>query len=466
MLKFIIAFFFWLILAPSSVYAYLDPGTGSYIVQLIIGVSIGASYFLATSWKRIASFVGGYFTNKGQSKQLSRKSEKSLSNKNNKKLTPSILREVMDFIKFFKNLTGKQKQIVFYAEHKGYYPYFEGLVERLTSKEKKEICYVSSDKNDPIFSSNNKRIIPLYLKTLLPLFMAYVDCKIFLITLTDLNKFHLKRSVNPVHYVYLFHSLVSIHMSYREGAFDHYDSILCAGPHHVEEIRAYEKMKGIKEKYLVNAGYYRLERINRAYKINAKNKNLKKQNTVLIAPSWGDKNVLKVCGIDIVDRLLQSGYKVIVRPHPEMTKRDPELIEEYHEKFDGNPNFSLEKSIATDDSLLNSDVLITDSSGISFEYAFGTERPVLFIDVPPKVKNPNYKKLKITPVELLSRSKIGKIVSTKKINTVVSEVNNLIRSRNKFKKNIIGLRKQYVFAFGRSTDNGIRYINKLLAKKS
>ena len=36
-----------------------------------------------------------------------------------------------------------------------------------------------------------------------------------------------KKSKNKVHYVYIQHSLVSLHMAYREGAFDHYDYILC-----------------------------------------------------------------------------------------------------------------------------------------------------------------------------------------------------------------------------------------------
>lgn len=38
---------------PKRVYAYLDPGTGSYIIQLIIGGLLGSGYLIKTYWKEI-----------------------------------------------------------------------------------------------------------------------------------------------------------------------------------------------------------------------------------------------------------------------------------------------------------------------------------------------------------------------------------------------------------------------------
>src|SRR5438093_13437904 len=56
--------------------------------------------------------------------------------------------------------------------------------------------------------------------------------------LTDLDAYHLMRSAAyPVHYVYVFHSMVSSHMVFRPKAYDAYDTILCVGPHHTREIR-------------------------------------------------------------------------------------------------------------------------------------------------------------------------------------------------------------------------------------
>ena len=76
----------------------------------------------------------------------------------------------------------------------------------------------------------------------------YITSKInnFIMTMPDLNQYQVKRSKYPVHYIYIQHSLVSLHMVCRKGAFDNYDTICCAGPHHVREIRAVEKKYGKK----------------------------------------------------------------------------------------------------------------------------------------------------------------------------------------------------------------------------
>jgi len=89
--------------------------------------------------------------------------------------------------------------------------------------------------------------------------MQFVNCKVLIMTLTDLSNYHIKKSVYPVHYIYLFHSLISIHMMYRFGAFDNYDTIFCVGPHQVNEIRATEKLYELKPKKIVNYGFGRLD---------------------------------------------------------------------------------------------------------------------------------------------------------------------------------------------------------------
>ncbi len=42
---------------PRRVHAYLDPGTGSFIIQLIIGATLGGGYMIKTQWKKIISFL-------------------------------------------------------------------------------------------------------------------------------------------------------------------------------------------------------------------------------------------------------------------------------------------------------------------------------------------------------------------------------------------------------------------------
>ena len=370
--------------------------------------------------------------------------------------------EVRSIYRFFKKTPLSEKRIVFYAEHSGYYPYFEGLIDELTDRNQETISYITSEFFDPILVAQKPRLKAYYINLLLPLFMLAVDCRVFVMTLTDLNQFYLKRSLNPVHYVYVFHSLVSTHMVYRRGAFDHYDSILCVGPHQIREIQGYEKLENLKPKKLVEAGYYRLERIYKAYKDWKLLPAATGPKIILVAPSWGAQNILESCGEVLITILLKTGYKVIVRPHPETVKRNFRLIARLDAKFGSVPSFKLEKTVATDESLLKADVLISDFSGIALEYAFGTERPVLFIDVPPKVKNQRFQELGIEPIELEFRPKLGRIVSAHKLEKIPVILKELVSKTDDFRRNITELRARTIFSLGESSGIGAQHILNLL----
>ena len=47
---------FMIIIQPA--YAYLDPGTGSAIISLIIGFFVAIGVFIKTSWYKIKNFFG------------------------------------------------------------------------------------------------------------------------------------------------------------------------------------------------------------------------------------------------------------------------------------------------------------------------------------------------------------------------------------------------------------------------
>ena len=42
-------------------YAYLDPGTGSYLLQLIVGTLLGGLFAIGLFWKRVVAFVKRLF---------------------------------------------------------------------------------------------------------------------------------------------------------------------------------------------------------------------------------------------------------------------------------------------------------------------------------------------------------------------------------------------------------------------
>ena len=137
----------------------------------------------------------------------------------------------------FNKLNLDERSIVFYSEDVSSFVHFEEIIYELTEKIGCQICYVTSAKDDPILANPNKKIKTFYIglgATRTKFFME-LKADILVMTMPSLETYFIKRSkVYPVHYVYIFHSIVSTHTIYRKGAFDHFDSIFCAGPHHIE----------------------------------------------------------------------------------------------------------------------------------------------------------------------------------------------------------------------------------------
>lgn len=50
--------FVWLVLFTKPVYAYLDPGSGSMVLQLILGGLAGVAVILKLYWRRLLNFFG------------------------------------------------------------------------------------------------------------------------------------------------------------------------------------------------------------------------------------------------------------------------------------------------------------------------------------------------------------------------------------------------------------------------
>jgi hypothetical protein len=48
---------------------YVDPGSGSYIIQVIVAAILGAGFWIKTSWYRIKSFFTGRKTELPEKKE-------------------------------------------------------------------------------------------------------------------------------------------------------------------------------------------------------------------------------------------------------------------------------------------------------------------------------------------------------------------------------------------------------------
>ncbi len=165
----------------------------------------------------------------------------------------------------FNQLDLDERSIVFYSEDIPSFVHFEEMIYELTEKMGRQICYVTSAKDDPILKNQNEKIRAFYIgnSEIVKLkFFLGLKAKVLIMTMPDLGTYHIKRSkAFPVHYVHIFHAMNSTHRNYRKGAFDHFDTIFCVGPHQIQELQATEKLYNLKQKDLVECGYGLLDKL-------------------------------------------------------------------------------------------------------------------------------------------------------------------------------------------------------------
>jgi len=363
-----------------------------------------------------------------------------------------IFQEIKNIIKYFR-VSKKHPEITFYSENGIYFQNFKGAIEKILKYSEFNILYITSDINDPVWDLDNDRIMPFYINKLIPLIFPFINTKTLILTMTDLDKFHVKRSTNPVNHIYMFHAINSIHLQYNNGAFDNYDTIFCVGPHHVKEIRKSEEIYNLPAKTLVEVGYSWLEEIESKYESTEY-----KSNKILIAPTWSSGNILESCIETLLERLLPLTYDIIVRPHPEFIKRQKNKITQLQNKYSNNPNLTIETESTSTKNIFESSMLITDWSGIAIEYAWGMLKPVIYIDTPKKIHNPDYKDLGIVPIEDSIRQLNGVVLKISECDFVETEIEKAFQLNKQKQKTILDLRNKNIFNWGNSSNVAAEYI--------
>jgi len=337
-------------------------------------------------------------------------------------------REKADYKRFFSIAN---KHLVFYSEKSGFYKYFADVIDYLLTHSNLTIHYITSDPKDAIFqkAAEEPRIKPYYIgeKRLITLMMK-MDADIVVMTMPDLDNFHIKRSYvrKDIEYIFMFHWITSTHMIIREGAFDHFDTVFCPGPCQIAELREAEKLYHTPEKNLVDAGYGLIETLERQYRAMEHKEHACPQ--ILIGPSWQPNNIMDSAIGRLLEQLTGGDYRVIVRPHPEYIKRFPQKMADFQQRYANQigDTFQLELDFSSNASVYESDVLITDWSNVAYEFAFATQKPVLFIDTPPKVTNPNYEKISIPPLDLTLRGRVGKSLGLEELDKTAETVDELL----------------------------------------
>lgn len=372
-------------------------------------------------------------------------------------------RDLSDASKLLSAEKKQKRKLLFYSESAGYFRYFEGIYEYLLQQSQLDFSYISSQADDPVFSKED-RVDKYFIKNSLAATFARLDSDLVLLTVPDLGNSYLKRPAGNTRFFYIFHALVSTHLQYKSRAFDNYDCILTAGPHHDAEIRETEKVYGLKTKALFQSGYFLSEKLflqSQERSLSGANKDRKR---VLIAPSWSKGGIFESCLDELIEAFLALDFEIVLRPHPEFLKRYPEQVKNLMGKCKGKQRLLLETNHLSGSSILDSDLLVTDRSGICFEFAFAREKPVLFIDTPLKVENPQYEKISMTPLEISTRKLLGPSLTPGQIKAGLPDALKQLEMRaDEFRQEIVGLRAQVQYNWLCSAEKTSKFILESLA---
>jgi len=360
----------------------------------------------------------------------------------------------------FKVSPVDERQVVFYAESAADWAYLAPVSSEL-ERQGVRVAKITSDSRDSVLKSPGAFYVGAgFARTAL---FKTISARAIVMTLPDLETYYLKRSVNPAHYFYVFHSIFSTHCVYQEHAFDAYDTVLCVGPHHFTEIRQTEASYGLKPKRLREHGYGRLDALLRD--LGGRTSGDSGTPNVLLAPSWGECSIVAHCLDPLIRSLLQARMTVTVRLHPMTRRYEPDLSDRLMTNYASSGLFQFDPHITATESLLAADVMITDWSGASMDYAFARERPVIFIDTPVKVKNRNYTRIAAQPLEIAIREKIGRVVRLDEIGKVPVIVQELVATAPQWAAQIRKIRDESVVHVGRSGEAGAGVILETLNEK-
>lgn len=387
-------------------------------------------------------------------------SMQSVGSGNRKRTSVEKKRERQDYKKFFKVVN---KHLVFYSEGSGFYKYYQGIIEYLLEHTNLVIHYITSDPNDQIFkiAETNEKIRPYYIgeKKLITL-MLKMDADVVCMTMPELDNYYIKRSYirKDIEYIYIPHGMDSHNLMMRKAALDHFDTVFVVGEHQIEEIRKTEEAYNLPEKKVVEYGYCLFDEMVRGYEEFAKDYVSSETKKILIAPSWQKDNIVDLCLDKILDELKKESYEIIVRPHPQQVRHNRALFERLEEKYASYKNIVFQTDFSSNSTVWEADLLITDWSGIAFEYAYTTKRPVLFINTPMKIMNPEYTRIDTVPINIMLRDRIGMSINPDNISMINERIKQLINDTEVYKEKISDFVAKYVYNQGCSAEIGANYI--------
>ncbi|MCR5290537.1 MAG: CDP-glycerol glycerophosphotransferase family protein [Treponema sp.] len=321
-------------------FLYIDPGTGSMLFSILIGATATLFFLGKAAILKLKLFFSG---KKGGVQQ-----------------------------------DASYKPYVIYSEGKQYWNVFKPVVTAFEER-KVPLTYYTSSSDDPVFDTTYTYIKPEYIGEGNMAFarLNMLSAGFVLMTTPGLQVYQLKRSKHVAHYSHVVH-MPNDATTYRLFGLDFFDSVLLTGDYQGEDIRLLEEQRGIAKKDLVTVGCTYLDEY--AAKISSIPEEENHPFTVLVSPSWGASGLLMKYGEKLLDPLSQTGWRIIIRPHPQSKKSEAEMLDRLTKRYEGNANIEWDYNRENIYSLKKADIMISDFSGIIFDYTFLCDKPVMYVN--------------------------------------------------------------------------------------
>ena len=323
-------------------FLYIDPGTGSMLFSILIGAAATLFFLAKAAVLRIKLLFSG------------RKNKDAIQH------------------------DASFKPYVIYCEGKQYWNVFKPVCDSF-EKRAVDLVYYTSAQDDPVFEQKYQHVKPEFIGEGNTAFarLNMLSAGIVLMTTPGLQVYQLKRSRNVQHYSHVLHAASDATM-YRLFGIDYFDSVLLTGDYQKADIQKLEAERSLTPKKLVTVGCTYLDVL--AEKIAAIPAEENHPFTVLVSPSWGPSALLSKYGEKLLDPLAATGWRIIIRPHPQSKKSEPDMLKKLEKKYDGVKNIEWDYNRENIFSMKKADIMISDFSGIIYDYTFLCDKPVMYVN--------------------------------------------------------------------------------------
>ena len=316
---------------------YIDPGTGSMLFTVILGL-VGALFYAVRMFIIKLRFSSG-----------------SKAKADSEKLP-----------------------LVIFSDDKRYWSIFAPICREL-DKRGMDVVYMTASPDDPALENTFPHVKAEFIGSGNKAFsrLNFLNATMVFSTTPGLDVYQWKRSKNVNWYGHIFHTAGEV-TRYRMFGIDFYDAMLIAGDHQERDIRQLEAMRKLPAKEIVKVGIPFMDEM--AARLETADPVPEHPRTVLLAPTWGPSAIFSIHGGKIIDTLLETGYHIIIRPHPQSFTSEKEMLEKLMAQYPESEQLEWNRDTDNFEVLRRSDILISDFSGVVFDFSLIYDKPVIYTD--------------------------------------------------------------------------------------